>query len=307
MYDVVIIGGGPAGLTAALYSSRRGLKTIVISKDIGGQVTRATEIENYPGIDKISGVQLAMDIMNQAKKFGAEFDFDEVTKISKEDKEFTVSTTKKQIKTLTVILAFGKKPQELGVEGEDRLKGRGVSYCATCDVPFFKDKILAVVGGGNSALDAALYSSSVARKVYLIHRRDQFRGDEVLVKKVSSTKNIEILYNSQVEKIAGKDKVEEIILSNGDKIVVDGIIIEVGFYIDRSIVEKLVKMDETNQIEIDKFQATSEKGVFAAGDLTTTPFKQIVIASAEGAKAALSAYDYIQKLKGKKGILADWH
>jgi thioredoxin reductase (NADPH) len=307
MYDVVIIGGGPAGLTAGLYASRRGMKTLIISKDIGGQITRTNEIENYPGFDHITGAQLGMNLFAQVKKFGGEVVFDEAKKIDGKDGDFSVKTTKDLYKTKSIILAFGKKPRELEVPGEEELKGRGVSYCATCDAPFFKDKIVTIVGGGNSALDAALISSPIAKKVYLVHRGPKFRGEEVLIKKAEATKNIEIILNNEVTKIIGKEKVEEIVLKDGKSLQTDGVIVEVGFYIDRSLVIDLLKLDKNNQIEISTNQETSMPGIFAAGDLTTTPYKQIIIAAAEGAKAALTAFDYVQKLSGKKGIVADWH
>lgn len=307
MYDVVIIGGGPAGLTAALYSSRRGMKTLVISRDIGGQIARTNEIENYPGLDQVTGADLGLSFFKQAKKFGAEVIFDEVKKIKKGTKEFKIEALRGKYNTKTIILAFGKKPRELNVPGEEKLKGKGVSYCATCDAPFFKDKNVAVIGGGNSALEAALLSSPIAKQVYLIHRGDKFRGEEILIEKANKTKNIEIILNDEITEIKGDNKVEEIILTNDRRIAVDGIIVEVGFIIDRSLVLDLVKLDKNNQVEIDTFQATSVPGIFAAGDLTTTPYKQIIIAAAEGAKAALSAHDYVQKISGKKGVVADWH
>ncbi len=307
MYDVVIIGAGPAGLTAGLYTSRRGMKTLIISKDIGGQITRTNEIENYPGFDHITGAQLGMNLFGQVKKFGGKIVFDEAKRIEKNGTEFFVNTIKDRFETKSIILAFGKKPRELEVPGEEELKGRGVSYCATCDAPFFKDKTVTIVGGGNSALDAALITSPIAKKVFLVHRGSQFRGEDILVKKAEEAKNIEIILNNEIAEIIGKDKVEEVALKDGRRLQTDGIIIEVGFYIDRSLVTDLLKLDKTNQIEISTNQETSVPGIFAAGDLTTTPYKQIVIAAAEGAKAALTAFDYVQKLSGKKGIVADWH
>lgn len=307
MYDVIIIGGGPAGLSAAIYASRRGMKTLVISKDIGGQITRTNEIENYPGFEHITGAELGMKLFNQAKKFGAEIIFDEVKKINVLKNKFSLKTTDKDIEALSVILAFGKKPRELGVPGEEKLKGKGVSYCATCDAPFFKDKTICVIGGGNSALEATLVSQPIAKKVYLIHRGEQFRGEEYLIDKINKASNVETIMNNEVKEIIGETKVEKIILKDNKEIACDGIIIEAGYIIDRSLVIDLVKLDKNNQLEINQYQETSIPGIFAAGDLTITPYKQIVIAAAEGAKAALSAFDYIQKLSGKKGILADWH
>jgi len=307
MYDVIIIGGGPAGLSAAIYSSRRALKTLVISRDIGGQIAKTPDIENYPGIDKISGIELANRLKAQTERFGAEIIFEETVKIEKKENEFLVHTLRNKYEAKTVILASGKKPRELGIPGENEFKGRGVSYCATCDVPFFKNKTLVVAGGGNSALDAALLASKYCKKVYLVHRRDTFSGEQVLIDTVKFTKNIEMVFNSQVKEIKGEKIVNKIVLSNDKEIETDGIIIEIGFIVDHSLVEDLVELDEKKQVMVNNIQETSEPGIFAAGDLTQTPYKQAIISAAEGAKAALSCYDYLQKLQGKRGILADWH
>lgn len=307
MYDVIIIGGGPAGLTAAIYASRRGMKTLVLSSDIGGQITKTDAIENYPGLDLISGVEMSKKFFAQAKKFGATFMFEEVKEIKPLKEKFSVKTPANKYDTKTIILAFGKKPRELGVPGEAEFKGKGVSYCATCDAPFFKNKHVAIVGGGNSALSAAVVCSSYAEKTYLVYRGTDLRGEEVLLEKVKGLKNVEILLNTEITKIIGEGKVTSVELNSGKSLALDGVIVEIGFVIDRSVLDDLVKLDKANQVIIDSKQLTSAPGIFAAGDLTDTPFKQIVIASAEGAKAALSAFDYLQKLEGKKGIMADWH
>lgn len=307
LYDVVIIGGGPAGLTAAVYCGRRTMKTLVITRDIGGQITKTDTVENYPGYEHISGADLAMKFFNQAKKFGAEITFDEVKKIGQKKNIFEIETVSDKVLAKSIILAFGKKPRELGVPGEEKFKGAGVSYCSTCDAPFYKNKTLTIVGGGNSALEAAIYAGKLAKKVYLIYRGTEFRAENVLQDTVSKMKNIETIFNDCVAKISGKSKVEEVTLSSKKKLATDGIIIEIGYVIDRTLAQNFVDMDEQNQIIIDTFQKTSREGVFAAGDLTTTAAKQVVIAAGEGAKAALSCYDYLQKLEGKKGILVDWH
>ncbi len=307
MFDVIIIGGGPAGLSAGLYTSRRALNTLIISRDIGGQISKTPEIENYPGIDKISGIDLAMKLKAQAEKFGAKIIFEETAKIIKLKDKFVVETLRNKYEAKSVILASGKKPRELGVPGENEFKGRGVSYCATCDVPFFRDKTLTIVGGGNSALDAALLASKYAKKVYLIHRRDSFVGEQILVENVKKTKIIEIIYSDEVVEIIGENVVKSLKLKSGKEIATDGIIIEVGFIVDHSLVEGLVKIDGKKQVVVNNVQETSEPGIFAAGDLTETPYKQIAISTGEGVKAALSCYDYLQRLQGKRGILADWH
>ncbi len=176
-YDIIILGAGPAGLTAALYAARRALKTLVISKDLGGHIGKAQAIENYPGYEEISGAELAQKMLSQAQKYGAEIIFEEAEKIDKSKIGFSVKTPTKKYECKALILAYGKTPRNLEVLGENKFSGRGVSYCVNCDMPLFKNKIIAIVGGGNSALDAVLYGSKLAKKVYLIHRRNEFRGD----------------------------------------------------------------------------------------------------------------------------------
>jgi len=307
MYDVIIIGAGPAGLSAAIYSSRRALKTLVLGIDVGGQIAKSNEIGNYPGFEKISGVELAMKFKSQAETFGAEIKIEQVKSITKNDESFTVETIANNYQTKTVILAFGKQPKELDVPGEEKYKGKGVTYCATCDAPFFRNKTVVVVGGGNSALDAALLSAKYANKVYLIHRRDIFTGEQILVDKVKSEPKIEAILNETVNEIKGESIVKSIVLGSGKEIDTDGIIVEVGYVISRALVEDLVEIDEKNQIVINEKQETSARGIFAAGDLTTTPYKQVVISAGEGAKAALTAYNYILEQEGKKGPTIDWH
>lgn len=295
-------------MTAAIYTARRAMKTLVISSDIGGQVSKTLEIENYPGIDKISGTELAAKIKAQAERFGAVFSLEEVKKIIPSQDNFEIKTERAGYKTKTVILTFGKKPRELGVPGEDKFKGRGLSYCATCDAPLFRAKTVAVVGGGNSALDAAILSSKIAKTVYLIHRRDQFRAEEYLIRQVKRMSNIKIILKAEITRISGNDVVSKITLKDGKELPVDGVLVEVGYVVDRSLVSNLLQLDAENQVVVnEKNQQTSIPGIFAAGDITPTPYKQIVISAGEGAKAALAAFDYIQRLEGKRGITADWH
>lgn len=307
MYDVIIIGGGPAGLTAAIYAGRRAMKTLLLTRDIGGQATKALEVENYPGLDKVSGFSITQKMKNQAEQFGAEIKYLEVTKISPTNDEFEIETSKEKFQSKTIIITSGKTPLELGVKGEEQFKGKGVSYCVTCDAPFFKEKTVVIVGGGNSALDAALLCSKICKEVYLLHRRADFRAEEILIDKVKKTENIEIIYNDEIEEIIGTDKVEKVILKSKKEVLTDGVFIEVGYKVDRKILDGLLKLNEKSQVIVDQNQVTSEPGIFAAGDVTEVPYKQIIISAGDGAKAALASYDYLQRKEGKQGIAADWH
>jgi len=310
-FDVVIIGAGAAGLTAAIYTSRRALKTLIISKDVGGQAALTTEIENYPGVGLVDGFDLMNRFLNDAKKFGAVVKSEEARKIETKNDDFLVTTTSQVYKAASVILAFGLTPRDLGVPGEEELKGKGVSYCATCDGPLFKQKTVAVIGGGNSALDAAEYISRLASKVYLIHRRDQFRGDEILVSRVQQIDNIEIMLNTNIAAIKGSNKVESIDLIDVNNqplqnLTVDGVFVEIGHVAKTAWVDDLVEYDDHKQIRVNKNCETKTPGLFAAGDVTDIAYKQIIISGGEGAKAALQAYKYLQATKGIKGTNIDW-
>ena len=299
-YDVIIIGGGPAGITAAIYTARRLLSTLVITKEPGGQVVKTPDIENYPGFELISGPELAQKFMSQAKKFGAEIMYDEVILLDQKNNEFIISGQKEKYRSKSLILAFGKVPKKLNIPGETEFKGRGISYCSTCDANFFKGKNVAVNGGGNSAFDAALLLSKTAKEVYLIHRRDEFTAEEVLIEKVKKAKNVEIITSATIEKIEGDQTVKSITIrhQNKDKkIKVDGLFIEIGYIVEDGLIKNFVKMDEKNQIIVGKDYKTSRPGVFAAGDLTNSYYKQIVISAGEGAIAALSAAKYLDEKK----------
>jgi thioredoxin-disulfide reductase len=310
MYDTIIIGAGSAGLAASIYASRRALKTLVISEDIGGQAISANHIENYPGFNFISGSELMMKFQAQAKKFGAEFITDEVMKIEKAGDKFMVNTNAKKFETNSVILAFGLSHRHLGVPGEEKLIGRGITYCATCDAPLYKNKTTAVIGGGSSALDAALLLSKLCPKVYLIHRRDKFTGEEILIKQVNEAKNIELVLNSEILEFKGENKLEKIIVKNlGNEkreIEAEGAFVEVGFIAKTDWLEDSVKLDEKKQVIINDKCETSVPGILAAGDITTIIYKQVVISAGEGAKAALSAYKYLQSKGLTRGASVDW-
>jgi len=314
IYDVVVIGGSSAGLSAGLYASRRELKTLIVSKSIGGQVAMTTDIENYPGIERKDGVEMINVFKKQAESFGSKIVTGEVSSVreakDKAGKElFAVVANGDVYAGKAVIVATGKTPRSLGVNGEDEYTGKGVSYCATCDAPLFRDKKVVVVGGGNSAFDAALLLSKIAEKVYLVHRREGFRAFEGIVNEAKSKDNIEFVLNSVVEEVRGDKFLKSVMVKNKDsgdmrEIEAEGMFVEVGSEVKTDFVKGLVKVDETNQIITNKNTETSHPGIFAAGDVTDTPFKQIVVAAGEGCKAALAAYNYIHGFENK--YVTDW-
>jgi len=296
-WDVIIVGAGPAGLSAAIYSARYGLKTLVIAPEIGGMLEEAAIIENYPGFIKISGPDLAKKFKEHAIESGAKILEDSVTKIEKMEDKFKVHTSGGyEFLTKAVILATGSSRRKLNVEGENL---SGVSYCAECDAPLFKDKVVAVVGGGNTAFHDALVLSEHARKVYIIHRRDKFRAESALVNAAKRKDNIEILTNKVVSRIVGKNSVEKVILKDTvsgkeSELEVNGVFIAIGMVPNTELAKQLgVKLDEKGFIIVDKCQRTNVPGVYAAGNITTNCcyFDQIITSAAQGAIAAKSAYE----------------
>lgn len=317
MYDVIIIGAGPAGLTAGIYTSRRRLKTLILGKNLGGQVTITPHVENYPGFKLVEGFELMKKFEEQVKGFDVEIIYQGVDEIKEKDGKFIVKTRDKEFESKVLILAFGKTPKTLDIPGEKDYQGRGISYCAICDAPLFKDKIVAVVGGGNTALDAALLCSGITKKVYLIHRRDKFRGFESLIEKVKKKKNVEFVLESIVTEFSGEKFLKSINVKNVKtneikKLDVDGVFVEIGSIVKTELIKNLVKLTENNYIVINNncetFYPNSDKirpGVFAAGDITNTPFKQIVVAAGEGAKAGLQAYNYLHGIEPHV-LISDW-
>jgi thioredoxin reductase (NADPH) len=317
LYDVLIVGGASAGLTAAMYASRQGLKTLVITKDIGGQALLTNAIENYPPFEHIGGFELMQKFEQQARNFGAEFAYEEVLSIT-EHKEggFIIKTNNKDIEYVgyALVLAFGKTPRDLNVNGEKELSGRGVSYCAVCDGPFFKNKKVAIVGAGDPALEAALYLKEIASQLYMIHKTDKPIGSEESIDLLQNKDNknrITFISSSIVKAINGNSKVESLTLYDSktrseSKLDVDGIFVEMGYVAKTDIVKDLVKLNGNKEIIVDKYCGTSTKGIFAAGDVTDVPYKQAIISAGQGAIAALSAYNFLQRLKGRPAIKADW-
>lgn len=314
-YDFVIVGGGAAGLAAALYSSRREMKTLIISQDIGGQAATTPDIENYPGVVFTHGVELMETFKKQAETFGAEFVFDSVNKIEKlENGNFTIHTNSFAVTAEAVLLAFGLSHRHLGIPGEEEMIGKGVTYCATCDAPLYKGKNVTVVGGGNSAMDAALLLSKIAKTVTLVNKNAEFRGESVLMDKIQATSNITCIFNADSKAVLdkeGKGRVSHLSLidiptKKESELQTDGIFVEIGFTVNADWIKGLVDLDERKQIKITANCETNVPGIFAAGDVTTVEYKQVVISAGEGAKAALQAHQYFMKKTGKRTAFIDW-
>lgn len=302
IYDVVIIGSGPAGLAAAIYAERAELNAIVIEKNVvsGGQVLTTYEVDNYPGEKGIGGYDLGMKFREHADSLGAEFVEDEVIRIEADGPVKRVVCAGDTYETKTVIIATGASHRKLGIPGEEELAGMGVSYCATCDGAFFRKKTTAVIGGGDVAIEDAIFLSRLCEKVYLVHRRDELRGAKSLQKKLFSLDNVEIVWDSVPERIQGEDKVESLVVSNvktGEKreLKLQGVFIAVGITPNSSMFERTVEM-ENGYIKAGEDCASSCPGIFAAGDVRTKALRQIVTAVADGANAITSVERYLTQL-----------
>ena len=300
MADIIIVGAGPAGLSAAIYARRAGMDTVLYEGEMyGGQIINTPEIENYPAIAKISGFDFAQDLYNQAINLGAVLEFDRVTAISKTDAGFEAALASGAKNTAkAVILAVGASNRHLGIEREDILLGKGISYCATCDGAFYKGKTVAVNGGGNTAVEDAIYLAGIASKVYLIHRRNEFRADEVLVEAAKKLPNLEIVTPYVVDELKGEPKLSGLELSSredGSKktIDVDGLFVAIGQEPKTADFKDLVTLSG-GYIEAGEDCHTNVKGIFAAGDGRTKKVRQLTTACADGAVAALAAVDYIK-------------
>jgi thioredoxin reductase (NADPH) len=302
MYDIIIVGAGPAGLTAAIYA-RRSLKKVLVLEALsyGGQIINTSSVENYPAEAHISGFDLATKMYNQAKDFGAEIVFEKVIEIKNNPDFKEVVTTKTTYKTKTIILATGADNRKLGLDNENDLVGKGISYCATCDGYFYKDLDVAVVGGGNTALEEAYYLSNLAKKVYLIHRRDEFRGEDDYVAKIKNKANIEIIYNSNVTKLNAKDRLESIEVTNKNgtinTIPVSGIFIAVGRIPENQKFSKLINLDKNGYIIAGEDCNTNIEGIYVAGDNRNKLLRQLVTATSDGAIAATEAIKYLNSKK----------
>ncbi len=295
-YDLIIVGAGPAGLTSGLYAIRSGLKVGIISKDVGGTANSILELENWPGF-KGSGTELMKQFYEQVKKYDVDFIMKDVENVKKEGKEFIIKTKNKNFQSRAIILATGTKRKELNIPGEKELKGKGVSYCVTCDSFFFKDKIVGVIGGSDCAATSALALSDIAKKVYIIYRGGELRCEDINSKKLKEKENVEIIYNAIPKEIKGEDKVKSLIVGGktDKEIELDGLFIEIGSVALTKFVKDLkLKLDKENYIVVDKEMKTSISGIFASGDVTQHKLKQVIVASGQGAIAAKSAYDYLK-------------
>lgn len=304
VWDVLIIGGGPAGLAAALYAARAMRKTIVLEKEMpGGQIATTSEVEDYPGIEMTTGPELSMMMMQHAEKFGAVMSIgDEVTDVDFSGPIKKVMTADgREIKGRAVIISTGAAPRTLGVPGEDELRGRGVSYCAVCDGPFFRDRHVAVVGGGDAAFDEALYLTKYASRVTIIHRRDEFRAQRVLVARAEKSERIEFITSTVVDEVNGNGKVASLTLRNlktNDRydFPIDGLFVYIGNIPNTEMFKTCVNIDQNGYIEVDENMATDCPGVYVAGDVRKNPLKQVVTAAADGSIAALTADKYLDDL-----------
>jgi len=298
MYELIIIGAGPAGITASIYAARKRMRVLVIAKDIGGQAALSSDVENYTGYQYITGAELTRKFEEHAREFGVEFVQEEVVGIERADGWFRVKTREGTYESRTVIIATGARPRKLNVPGEEEFKNRGVTYCATCDAPLFAGRDVAVVGGGNSGLDATLQLMRIANRIYLIEAGPRLRGDEIMREKVERSDKVTVLTNARVVEIVGDRFVTGIVVEREGKretLRVQGVFVEIGYIPNSDFVADFVKLNERGEIIVDERCRTSVDGVFAAGDVTSVPQKQIIVAAGEGAKAALSAYEYLQR------------
>jgi len=309
-FEIVIVGAGPAGLSAGMYVARQNVSCLVISKDLGGQMNLIPKLEKYPGTIMSSGPILAKTLETQYLSFKGEIVYDTVEKIDESEDGFKIKTTRSEYKAKAIVLAPGKVPNMLGVENESEYFNKGIHYCTKCDAPFYQGRITASVGVGSYLVESGLLLSRMASKMYLILKGSKLAGDKDLIATLENNKNIEIVTQSSVKAISGTSVLQQITIvdsSGSEKILdVDALFIEMGSKINLDYVKHLVKINTKGEIEIESGGMTSHPAIFAAGDATTIPYKQIIVACGDGSNAGLSAFNYIEKLKGKPGVRADW-
>ena len=309
-FEIVIVGAGPAGLSAGIYVARQNVSCLIISKDLGGQMNLIPRLENYPGAIMTSGQILAKTLETQYLSFKGEIVYDTVEKIDEFEGGFKIKTTRTEYRAKSVVLAPGKVPNMLGLENESDYFNKGIHYCTKCDAPFYQGRTTASVGVGNYLLESGMLLSRMASKMYLILKGAKLAGDKDLVAAIENNKNIEIVTQSSVKAISGNSVLQQITIvdsSGAEKVLdVDALFIEMGSKINLDYVKHLVKINTKGEIEIESGGMTSHPAIFAAGDATTIPYKQIIVACGDGSNAGLSAFNYLEKLKGKPGVRADW-
>lgn len=296
IYDLVIIGGGPAAMSCALYSGRYKLSVMMFTDSFGGTAASAHLICNYPGFIEITGVDLMSKMTEQINNLKIPINYEKVMAIKKENNFFIINSDQRTVKAKKIVLAIGKKKRKLNIENEDKFLGKGVHYCATCDGNFYKNKIVGVIGGSNSAVTAALLLSDIAKEVYIIYRGAFLRAEPMLIESLNNQKNIKILYDSEIKSLEGLEKLEKIILKNNSEFVLDGLFVEIGTVPNTELLNKInVKLNDSGEIITNKEQRTNIQGIFAAGDCTDhTILKQIVTATSQGAIASFFAYKDIK-------------
>jgi thioredoxin reductase (NADPH) len=299
MYDIIIVGAGTAGLSAAIYGVRAGKKVLVLEAGVyGGQIINTPEIENYPGIKHISGYDFATNLYEQAKELGADIQFEKVTEIKSEDDKKIVITEKNEYECKSIILATGAKNRPLGLEKEKKLIGAGISYCATCDGAFYRGKEVAVNGGGNTALEDAIFLSSYCKKVYVIHRRDNFRGEEKLLNNLKQKENVEFVLNANIIELIADDRLTGITVQDKNtleqrKIEISGLFVAIGQIPENLAFSKIIQLDQGGYIKGLEDCKTNEAGIFVAGDCRTKAIRQLATAASDGAIAGLAACEFI--------------
>jgi thioredoxin reductase (NADPH) len=302
IYDLIIIGAGPAGINAAVYASRYRLKTLVFGEAVGGLVGEAYEICNFLTCFRLKGLELAKRMAEHARQEGVEIVNEKVKEIKKKNRLFEIKTNGKNYEARKIIIATGTEKKKLDLKNEDKLLGKGISYCATCDAPLYKNKVVGVVGGSDAALTSALLLAEYAKKVYIIYRRDKFyRAEPAWIEVVEKNKKIKSMFNLEIKELIGAEKLKAVKLSNNKVLGLDGLIVEIGGFPRKELALQLgTRVDNEGYVITDKNQRTNVEGVFAAGDITNNPLKQIITAASEGAVAAFSAYRELQKEKSEK-------
>lgn len=308
MYDIIIIGAGPAGLTSAIYACQARKNILLLEKEsYGGQILKADKIKNYPGFNEISGFEFATKLYNQVNALEPDIKFEEAIEIKSYDDYKEVITNKNSYKTKSMVIASGAKSRRLGLNNEDKLIGKGISYCSTCDGMFFKDKIVAITGGGNNAIDDALYLSNICKKVYVIYRRKDFRFDSINLSKLKSKENVTFILNSNIINIIGNEKLESIIIKENDTnnettLNIDGLFIAIGHIPVSSMCKNIINTDKAGYIISNEDCTTNIEGIFVAGDIRVKEIRQLTTACSDGTIAVLNACKYLNKTE-KENLL----